>query len=155
MMNNAGPNSPPSMSPDELEANYSKAMAAEQMLGVARSQLDKLAALGANVSMDDLVKSGAKLVAGGLDPTAVASMLADAPSGSSELLAEWVTQQDLMLHQREAQLKLATRDLKYHMGIAGMHMLAQGTAQSAGALGPQGALTAPSAPSSALGGPNG
>lgn len=147
---------------DQLEQNFDRGQQAKQTLGVAREGMDGLLALGENVTMKDLVKVGAKLVAEGLDPTAIASLLADAPQGNSLLLAEWIQQQDIELHQREAQLKFVNRSLGYQLGVAGMKMVARGASAAAGSLGgaepsavPTGSLpAAPLVAPNALGGSN-
>lgn len=126
----------PMSSPGEMEAAFEQAQEAARKLSIARSGMDKLTSMGENVSMKDLVKLGGKLVAGGLDSTSVASLLADAPQDNSSLLAEWVKQQDIQLHQREAELKLQTRDLRFHMGLTGMGMVSQGLSAQAGPMAP-------------------
>lgn len=136
------------MTPDEMESNYDKAQAALNKLTIARTSMDKLTSMGENVSMGDLVKAGGRLVASGLDATSVAGLLADAGAEASDnpkLLAEWVKHQDIELHQREAQLKLATRDLAYHMGLTGVQMIAKGMGQMGGPLGASGGGPDPSA----------
>lgn len=139
------------MTPDEMESNYEKAMQAEQKLSIARASMDKLSAMGENVSMQDLVKAGGRLVAAGLDATSVAGMLADAGAMANDnpkLLAEWVQQQDVGLHQREAELKLSTRDLRYHMGLTGMQMITKGMGQMGGPMSVSGEGAHPQAPTS-------
>lgn len=147
--------------PDQLEAQFEQAQQAEAMLRIAREGLDGLVKKGDTVSMEDLVTVGGRLVANGLDSTQIASMLADAPQDNPQLLAEWIQQQDIELHQREAHLQLATRDLRYHMGMAGMGMIMQGASQTAGALAPSDEGPGPAAPTPSPsnpllpGGPNG
>jgi hypothetical protein len=127
------------MTLDEMETSFDQAQEAAKKLAIARAGMDKLTAMGENVSMKDLVKLGGKLVAAGLESLAVASMLADAPQENPKLLAEWIQKQDIDLHQREAQLKLQTRDLRFHMGLAGMGLISQGLASQGGGLAPGGA----------------
>lgn len=115
---------------NETSAGYEKLLQAEKTLGIARAGLDKLASMGENLSMEDLVSEAGKIVAAGVSPGAMANMLADAPQDNSQLLAEWVKRQDMELTQREQQLKLALSVQRQRMGVEGMKMVTQ--AQGAG-----------------------
>lgn len=115
----------------ELEQNYEQLKQAQQTLDVARAQMDKLAAKGDNVTIEDLVKVAGRLVARGLDPTAMASMLADAPQENNGLLAEWVKKQDVELTQREQHLKLVMRSTRFQLGMKGIGMVKAGMGMNA------------------------
>jgi len=109
---------------DGLQARYGKLMSADKMLRTTRGELDKLVKLGDVVTMDDIVEGAGQLVAAGLDPLAMASLLADVPStGGPQALAEWLMGQDSQVKQREQQLDVVTRTIRHQMGVSAMRVL--------------------------------
>lgn len=153
------------MNPDELSAGYDKLQQAAGTINVAREMMDRLVALGDNVSFEDIMDAASRLVAQGLDPTNMAGMLAEASQTGGEngkLLAEWVKQKDADLQQREAQLEQVTSQMRHQMVLTGMGMLkgAQGAGQAPAAtpnalMPPQDADVSPASPTLAPETPNG
>jgi hypothetical protein len=88
-----------------------------------REQLDHLMTLGDLVDERDLVRSASKIVAAGIEPMAVASLLADAPSGG-EALQSWIAGQEQQFRQREAQLGAIQGMARHETGLAALRLLA-------------------------------
>ena len=146
---------PPSLETqhDQLVAKYSKATEARAMLDKVRLQMDSLAKLGDSVTPEDVIKSAGKLVAAGLEPNAMASLLADMPQ-NAEALQSWIASHDQQVTQREQQLDQVHGAIQHQMGATGLRLLMQNKAKEmmagAGAMG--GGGTAPAAGSNPLGG---
>jgi len=132
----------------QLASGYKKLTEAKTLLDKVRAGMDSLAALGDMVSHEDVVKEAGKLVAAGLDPSAMASILADMPP-EGEALQAWVTQHDQQIAQREQQLEQVQGLVRHEMGTSAMKVLSlahlkEGLgAHLAGALGPQAPGAAP------------
>jgi len=120
---------PPSLSDqhDQLVAKYQKASEAQAMLDKVRLQMDSLAKLGDSVTPEDVIKSAGELVAAGLEPNAMASLLADMPT-NSEALQSWIAQHDQQVTQREQQLDQVHGAIQHQMGATGMRLLMQNKA---------------------------
>lgn len=90
----------------------------------ARQQFDHLMALGDLVEEDDLVSAAGRVIAAGGDPIAIASLLADAPQGSSQALSQWIGQQDQQFKAKEQQLAAAQAVIRHQAGLAALRLLA-------------------------------
>lgn len=122
---------------DELLSNYDKLQHAEQMLSITREQMDKLTAMGDNVSSDDLMGLAERLVGEGLEAQSMAMLLTDAYESSDngtnpQRLAEWIRERDEDLQQREAHLKFVMTQQRHQMATTGLQMLGQMSGQSDG-----------------------
>ena len=93
-------------------------------LDALRKSLDKLSDKQDMVTMEDIVHEAGKLVTHGLDPVALAGVLADAPQeGGGEALGGWVASHAQTAAMGEQQL-LVQRDLAKHQVLtSGMHLL--------------------------------
>lgn len=144
---------------EQLNSHYDKLSEADSKLKIARSGIDSLVKMGDTVSVEDVVKVAGKLVAKGLDPGAMASLLSEMPE-KTELLVAWLEQHDKQLASREADLERVQLVVRHQLGVEGLRTLMQGGDQgqelSAGPPGPpsmslpqQGAPTAPGGPQNA------
>lgn len=102
---------------------------------VVREQMNHLKTLGDLISEDDVVSSASKIVAAGVPPMAMASLLADMPSGA-EALKEWVVGQEAAFAQKEAQMNQVMGMVRHNTGLAALRLLA---AESFGNMLPPGA----------------
>jgi len=101
---------------------------------VVREQMNHLKTLGDLISEDDVVNSASKIVAAGVPPMAIASLLADMPSGA-EALKEWVVGQEAQFAQKEAQMNQVMGMVRHNTGLAALRLLA---AESFGNMQPPG-----------------
>lgn len=102
---------------------------------VVREQMNHLKTLGDLVSEDDVVASASKIVAAGVPPMSVATLLADMPSGA-EALKEWIVGQEAQFAQKEAQMNQVMGMVRHNTGLAALRLLA---AESFGNMLPPGA----------------
>lgn len=105
-------------------AFYKQTGQALKRLDVIRKGLERLADKQDMVTMDDIVDEAGKLVAHGIDPMALAGMLADAPQeGGGEALGGWVAShaQTAMLGEQRVMQQHAMA--QYQMGVSAMHLL--------------------------------
>lgn len=105
------------------KAKFNKLADAKKMLDKVRVELTGLARLGDVVTQDDVIKSAAKLVTGGLAPAAVAGLLADMPE-NSQALQGWVQGHVQEVSQREAQLAPVLASARHQMGVSALRVLA-------------------------------
>lgn len=104
-------------------AQYAKLQKADVTLKKVREQLAGLADQGDAVTQEDVVDAAGKLVAHGLGPMPMASLLADmSPDGQA--LQTWVQQHLVGLTQRESQLAAASAQVRHQLGQSAMHLLA-------------------------------
>lgn len=108
--------------PDPM-TQYAKLQTAFQTLDAVRKGMDKLSALADTVTPEDVVREASILVAKGLTPTAVATLLSEMPE-TPEQLAQWVSQQDAQVTQREQQLAAVTRQMRQRLGTTALRGLA-------------------------------
>jgi hypothetical protein len=140
------PQAPPTL--DQVSAAYDKLKAGQQMLDKVRKGLDTLVKLGDTISQEDVIKVAGKLVAAGLTPEGMATLLSEMPE-KSEMLQEWIAKHDQDVTQREQQLNQMTDQYRHQMGAMAMEQLvAQHPADQAQAAAqmpaPQAEGTAPS-----------
>lgn len=105
-----------------------------------REQLEHLTTLGDLVNEEDVVKSASKIVATGVPPMAVATLLSDMPTTGGEALASWISGQEEQFAMKEQQLNQVLTTMRYETGLAALRML---SAEHFGGMGdpgtPQGA----------------
>ena len=144
----AGSNPVPGMAAehDNLAAKYGKASEARDTLDKVREQMDSLVKLGDSITPEDVIKSAGALVGAGLEPNAMASLLADMPEGG-EALQAWIKQHDQDVTQREQQLDQVHGAIRHQLGASALRLLmahsAAGAMQAPGPLSPQGPASAP------------
>lgn len=109
---------------DRNMAWYKQTGQALKKLDVIRKSLDRLGGKQDLVTMDDIVDEAGKLVGHGIDPMALAGMLADAPQeGGGEALGGWVATQAQTAMAGEAQMLVQHNLAQHAMGVSAMHML--------------------------------
>lgn len=129
------------------KAVYEVTSKALKQVDAVRKSLDRLQQKQDVVKMDDLIEEAGKLVAHGIDPMALAGILADAPQeGGGEALGNWVSGHAQAAEQAEQGLMLQNRLAKHNIGVSASHLL-MAHANSQSMMGP---LTPPTAPQSDL-----
>ena len=111
---------------DEMEqtkAQHDKLLGAAGTLSKVRTELDSLVKLGDMVTVEDVIKGAGGLVAAGLEPKAVAGLLADMPQ-SGEALASWLKAHDVDVTAREQQLEQMHSGVRHELGVKAMRVLA-------------------------------
>jgi hypothetical protein len=108
---------------DQVKAQYQQVGEALGRLDAVKNGLANLAKLGDMVTSDDVVKEAGKLVAAGLDPKALASLMSEMPA-RGQALALWLSQHATGAAAREAQLVPVLQSLRYSMGQNALHLLA-------------------------------
>lgn len=111
------------MAHGQIKSNYGKIKDMSVLLGHIRTEMDNLAQMGDAVSVDDVVKSAGRLVAHGVTPMGMATILAEMPPGG-EALRQWIAEKDLMIGQREQEAKLALGGLRHELGTTSLRLLA-------------------------------
>lgn len=113
------------------QARLAKTTEASNLLGDIHSELSKLSDLGDTVTQDDIVKSAGKLVAAGIPPNTLASLLSDMPAEGPGL-GVWVQDHLATITQRQAQLAPIHAIAGHDVGVAALHGIAAhtGAAQS-------------------------
>lgn len=130
---------------DQQAARYKKLKEARAMADHVRNGLDVLAAMGDQVSQEDVTKEAAKLVAEGFPAAEAAGFLAEMPE-NGQALQGWVSQMDQTYRQNEEKLTLMTDLVRHQMGVSAMKvlgahaMVGHHMQQQAGPAGPQNAL---------------
>lgn len=105
-------------------ALYQSTGKALKQLDVIRKGLEHLSDKQDVVTMEDVVEEAGKLVAHGIDPVALAGVLADAPQeGGGEALGGWVASHAQTAMAAEQQLIFQHNLAKHNMGVSGLHML--------------------------------
>lgn len=134
----AGPSAAGPVAPAGLENQYAALGKAKQTLSKVRVELDALTKLGDLVTHEDVVKSAGMLVASGLEPKALASLLADMPP-EGQALQNWVKQHDEAVRVREAQAEQVHNQIRGQLGQEAMRsLLGQHMAESGGLPSPAG-----------------
>lgn len=96
-----------------------------------RKGLERLSDKGDVVTTEDIIEEAGKLVGHGIDPNALAGLLADMPQeGGGEALGGWVATHAITAAAAEQQLLVAHNVARHQMGVAAMHAI---TANDAGA----------------------
>jgi hypothetical protein len=95
-----------------------------KQLDLMRKGLTHLAGKQDVVTMEDIVGEAGKLAAHGIDPIALAGILADAPQeGGGEALASWVAGHAQTAEQAEGQMQQQHAALQHQMGMSAIHLL--------------------------------
>lgn len=118
-------NLPPRKGPtplEQLSSHYDKLTDAKKKLDIAREGMDGLVKMGDTVDIPAVVKVAGRLVAEGLDPAAMAALLAEMPE-KPELLVEWIQQHDQQLVQREEDLGKMQMVVRHQLGVEGLRAL--------------------------------
>ncbi len=122
-----------------LEGRHGELKAASDQLGKALSQLDhmrkgleRLADKGDMVTSEDIIHEAGKLVGHGIDPMALAGILAEMPQqGGGEALGGWVMSHAIQAATTEQQVMMAHTMVKSHLAASAVHMI---TAHDTGAM---------------------
>jgi len=105
-------------------AMFDQTKGALKKLDVIRKSLERLADKQDVVTMDDVIQEAGKLVAHGIDPMALAGILADAPQeGGGEALGGWVAAHAQAAAQGEQQLMQQHDQVRNDMGVSAIHMM--------------------------------
>lgn len=114
------------------KAAYEQSREALKNLDIIRKGLDKLSNKQDMITMDNIVDEAGKLVAQGIDPVALAGVLADAPQeGGGEALGAWVANHAANAEQAEGALRTQVAIDRHRMGVSAMHiMMAHSNAQT-------------------------
>ena len=105
-----------------MRDQYQQAKDATSVMTKVRKAMDKITALGDNVTFDDLIRMSGDLVIAGLDPKAVAALIADAPQGG-DALHGWLQMHDQTLRQTEELGARAHAVQQHRLGVAAIHEL--------------------------------
>lgn len=109
---------------DFAKAQFTQLSKARASMDKVRSALDGLSKLGDTVSPDDVIEASGKLVASGMDPVKIASLLADMPSNGGEALAAWVGQHAAGSMAKEKQIDQALAVARHELGVSALRELA-------------------------------
>lgn len=106
------------------EAWYKQTGQALARIDKIRKSLERLSDKQDLVTMDDIVDEAGKLVGHGIDPMALAGMLADAPQdGGGEALGGWVATQAQTAMMGEQRMLMQHNLAQHSMGVSAMHIL--------------------------------
>jgi hypothetical protein len=106
------------------KAAYADTKKALKGVDLVRKGLEHLSDKQDMVTMEDIISEAGKLVAHGLDPVALAGVLASAPvNGGGEALGGWIASH-AQAAMRGEQALLAQHNLnRYQVSVAGIHLL--------------------------------
>lgn len=116
---------------DILSKDHGRAKAAYEQTTKALSQIDAirkglelLSDKGDMVVMEDVIEEASKLVGHGIDPSALAGLLADAPQeGGGEALGGWVATHAMTAAAAEQQLLVMHSAARHQMGVSSLRMI--------------------------------
>ena len=114
------------------EAVFAATTKALRQLVAVRESLERLTKKQDIVNMEDVIEEAGKLVGHGIDPTALAGILADAPQeGGGEALGAWIAGHARSVEQAEQQVRVQNSLARQHMTMTAVHLaLAHDNAQS-------------------------
>jgi hypothetical protein len=93
-------------------------------IDIIRKGLEKLSDKQDVVTMDDIVEEAGKLVSQGIDPMALAGILADAPQeGGGEALGGWVASHAQVAAQGEQAMMQQHALARHNMAVSAIHLL--------------------------------
>jgi hypothetical protein len=132
----ATPETKPSLSPREAAhaaalTNFKQIKSADTNMTNIRRELDKLSALGDQVTSSELMDSAARLVGKGLPAAQVAVLLADAPDEGAAL-AGWISSHDETVTANEQKVSQALDVARHQLGVAALHELVHHVAGQGG-----------------------
>lgn len=105
-------------------AQFDQTTKALKKLDAIRKGLERLQDKQDLVTMDDVVDEAGKLVAHGIDPMALAGMLADAPQqGGGEALGGWVASHAQTAAMGEQRLMIQNNIARHQMAVSAIHLL--------------------------------
>jgi hypothetical protein len=108
----------------QARAAFEQTSKAVAQMDHVRKGLEKLSDRGDMVTPEDVIGEASKLVAHGIDPMALASILADMPQeGGGEALGGWITAHAVSAAQAEQQLMQARAVAQHELGVSAVHML--------------------------------
>jgi hypothetical protein len=106
------------------KALFSQTGQALKKIDVIRKGLERLADKQDVVTMDDIIDEAGKLVAHGIDPMALAGILADAPQeGGGEALGGWVASHAQAAAQGEQAMMQQHTLARHNMGVSAIHLI--------------------------------
>lgn len=108
---------------DSAKAQYDKLKAVMAKSAAVRSELDTLAKLGDQVGPEDVIQGAGRLVAAGLDPHALAGLLADMPTNGGAALSQWVQMHDQGAREGEAQMAPQLAQARHAMGLSALRLM--------------------------------
>lgn len=116
---------------DQLMGHMKRAKAAFNTTGKALDKLDlirrslnRLSDKKDMVNLDDIIDEAGKLVSHGIDPVALAGVLASAPQeGGGQALAGWVATHAANAAASEQQLRMQHNQNAHDMGVAALHSI--------------------------------
>lgn len=117
---------------DQVEEAYEQVAGIERKLENIREKLDELLELGLGVSEGDVIKVAGELVAGGIEPEALASILAEMPTqGGGEAIAGWLASKNEEVSAQEQEAEALMAQMRQTLGALGMAELNSNPAQPA------------------------
>lgn len=106
------------------KALYELTSKALRQIDTVRKSLDRLAEKRDVVTMEDIIHEAGKLVGHGIDPAALAGILADAPQeGGGEALGAWIAGHADNMMKQEAALMQEHKLIQHNMGISAIHAM--------------------------------
>ena len=115
------------------KAVYEKVRTASQQVMHLRSGLDKLLQLGDMVTPEDVMDEAGKVVARGIAPQDMASLLSTMPTLGGQQLQGWLAIHDATLRDHEAQLQSAVDLARHRTSVSALHAMAAHAVQVPGA----------------------
>ncbi len=113
-----------SKSHGQAKAAYDNTTKALGQLDAIRKGLERLSDKGDMVMMEDVIEEAGKLVGHGVDPVALAGLLADAPQeGAGEALGGWVATHAITAATAEQQLLAAHNAARHEMGVSALRLI--------------------------------
>jgi hypothetical protein len=108
----------------QAKAAYDQTGKALGILDHMRQGLERLADKGDMVTPEDIISEAGKLVAHGIDPMALAGVLAEMPEqGGGEALGGWVMSHAIQAAQAEQQVMAAHEAARHQMGVTALHVI--------------------------------
>lgn len=108
----------------QAKAAYDQTGKALGILDHMRKGLERLSDKGDMVTSEDIISEAGKLVAHGIDPMALAGILAEMPQeGGGEALGGWIMSHAIQAAQAEAQVMAAHEAARHQMGVTALHVI--------------------------------
>lgn len=95
------------------KAVHTKVSNADRMLKVIRAEMEKLTAMADTVSPEDVIAAAGRVVGHGVPAKDMAQLLASMPAQAGQGLAAWISQQNQMVQQQEAEVA-RVREISAH-----------------------------------------
>ena len=107
----------------QARARFGQTREATGNAQLVRSALDSLLERGDTVRPEDVIDEAGRVVAGGIDPMQMATLLADMPEGGPALQG-WLQAHEQQFAQQQAQLAQAHEAARHQLGTSAIRMLA-------------------------------